>query len=77
MGKLLDALVGIVQIIIRVLSAVGTAIPDEAKNDIIDFIIDRIEKANVGAHPEVVAACKIVRKVINVPDDDIDEENPI
>lgn len=77
MNKLLQAIKDIIAFIAALRELLAPFIEEEAMKDLIDFAIDMIEKNNVGAHPEVVAACKIVRKFINVPDDDIDDENPI
>ena len=53
-------------------------IPDEIKQDVADGLIDIVEKKAAEKNKTgLLSICKVIRTLINVPDDDEDDLNPI
>jgi hypothetical protein len=76
--KLLQSVMSIISVLWGILDSIEDMVPEAMKKELIDFAMDQIEKKAVEEKkPEMLAACKIIRKVINVPDDDINDATPI
>ncbi len=61
---------------IKLIISIIMSLPAEQKKEIIDSLLDEIERRNV-KHTSVMAMCRAARILTGVPDDDIDQENPI
>jgi len=58
-----------------IMEILNTIAPDQ-KKEVIDTLLDEIEKRNT-KHTTVMALCRTARILTGVPDDDIDQKNPV
>lgn len=60
--------------IIAAIKTFYESIPEEVRDEIIDSVLDIFEKKN---NTVLNIVCQMVRSILDVPDDDTNQQNPV